>query len=105
VKKGGIVSIVGVYGPIQTLVPIGNVVNKGITIRANQASVKRLLPRLIEHVQNGVLDPKPLLRTAFRWNMCRMATAFSRPSSITASSRCCCRHQRAVKSARSQAKS
>jgi len=61
VKKGGIVSIVGVYGPIQTLVPIGNVVNKGITIRANQASVKRLLPRLIEHVQNGVLDPKALI--------------------------------------------
>ena len=41
VKKGGIVSIVGVYGPIGTHVPIGNVVNKGITIRANQASVKR----------------------------------------------------------------
>ncbi len=41
VKKGGIVSIVGVYGPIDTLIPIGNVVNKGITIRANQASVKR----------------------------------------------------------------
>jgi threonine dehydrogenase-like Zn-dependent dehydrogenase len=61
VKKGGIVSIVGVYGPIDALVPIGNVVNKGITIRANQASVKRLLPRLIEHVQNGVLDPKALI--------------------------------------------
>jgi threonine dehydrogenase-like Zn-dependent dehydrogenase len=61
VKKGGIVSIVGVYGPTGNLVPIGNVVNKGITIRANQASVKRLLPRLIEHVQNGVIDPKPLL--------------------------------------------
>ena len=61
VKKGGIVSIVGVYGPIDTLVPIGNVVNKGLTIRANQASVKRLLPRLIEHVQNGVLDPKALI--------------------------------------------
>jgi threonine dehydrogenase-like Zn-dependent dehydrogenase len=50
-----------VYGPIQALVPIGNVVNKGITIRANQASVKRLLPRLIEHVQNGTLDPKALI--------------------------------------------
>src|ERR671920_315677 len=61
VKKGGIVSIVGVYGPTGTHVPIGNVVNKGITIRANQASVKRLLPRLIEHVQNGVLDPKALI--------------------------------------------
>lgn len=61
VKKGGIVSIVGVYGPTGNLIPIGNVVNKGITIRANQASVKRLLPRLIEHVQNGVLDPKAII--------------------------------------------
>ena len=61
VKKGGIVSIVAVYGPIDALVPIGNVVNKGLTIRANQASVKRLLPRLIEHVQNGTLDPKAMI--------------------------------------------
>jgi threonine dehydrogenase-like Zn-dependent dehydrogenase len=61
VKKGGIVSIVGVYGPTDTLVPIGNVVNKGITIRANQASVKRLLPRLIEHVRSGVIDAKALI--------------------------------------------
>jgi threonine dehydrogenase-like Zn-dependent dehydrogenase len=61
VKKGGIVSIVGVYGPIDTLIPIGNVVNKGLTIRANQASVKRLLPRLIEHVQAGRINPKGLI--------------------------------------------
>jgi threonine dehydrogenase-like Zn-dependent dehydrogenase len=61
VKKGGIVSIVGVYGPTWNLVPIGNVVNKGITIRANQASVKRLLPRLIEHVMAGRLNPKELI--------------------------------------------
>ncbi|MDQ4140999.1 MAG: glutathione-dependent formaldehyde dehydrogenase [Bacteroidota bacterium] len=61
VKKGGIVSIVGVYGPTDNLVPIGNVLNKGLTIRANQASVKRLLPRLIEHVQNGILNPKALI--------------------------------------------
>jgi threonine dehydrogenase-like Zn-dependent dehydrogenase len=61
VKKGGIVSIVGVYGPTDNLVPIGNVLNKGLTIRANQASVKRLLPRLIEHVRAGRLDPKALI--------------------------------------------
>lgn len=61
VKKGGIVSIVGVYGPVDALVPIGNVVNKGITIRANQASVKRLLPRMIEHVKNGILNPKEII--------------------------------------------
>lgn len=61
VKKGGIISIVGVYGPIDVLVPIGNVVNKGLTIRANQASVKRLLPKLIEHVMAGRLNPKGLI--------------------------------------------
>jgi S-(hydroxymethyl)glutathione dehydrogenase/alcohol dehydrogenase len=61
VKKGGIVSIVGVYGPTGNIVPIGNVVNKGITIRANQASVKRLLPKLIEHVREGRLNPKAMI--------------------------------------------
>lgn len=61
VKKGGIVSVVGVYGPTMNLVAIGNVVNKGITIRANQASVKRLLPKLISHVENGFIDPKGII--------------------------------------------
>ncbi|KQS26621.1 zinc-dependent alcohol dehydrogenase [Dyadobacter sp. Leaf189] len=61
VKKGGIVSIVGVYGPTGNLIPIGNVVNKGITIRANQASVKRLLPKLIDHIQSGRVSPKDII--------------------------------------------
>jgi threonine dehydrogenase-like Zn-dependent dehydrogenase len=61
VKKGGVVSIVGVYGPTGNMIPIGNVVNKGITIRANQASVKRLLPRLIEHIKEGRLNPKAMI--------------------------------------------
>ncbi len=64
-KKGGIVSIVGIYGPTLNLVPIGNLVNKGLTIRANQASVKRLLPKLIEHVQSGILNPKELITHHF----------------------------------------
>ncbi|MGV3657706.1 MAG: zinc-dependent alcohol dehydrogenase [Chitinophagaceae bacterium] len=61
VKKGGIVSIVGVYGPTANLVPIGNVVNKGLTIRANQASVKRVLPKLIKHVQDGIIKPSEIV--------------------------------------------
>jgi threonine dehydrogenase-like Zn-dependent dehydrogenase len=61
VKKGGVVSVVGVYGPTDVLVPLGNIVNKGITIRANQASVKRLLPRLIEHVRSGVIKPRDII--------------------------------------------
>jgi len=61
VRKGGVISVVGVYGPVGALVPIGNIVNKGLTLRANQASVKRLLPRLVEHVENGILTPKDLI--------------------------------------------
>jgi len=61
VKKGGIISIVGVYGPTFNMIPIGNVVNKGLTVRANQASVKRLLPKLIGHIQSGIIDPKAII--------------------------------------------
>ncbi|HET6433427.1 zinc-dependent alcohol dehydrogenase [Dyella sp.] len=61
VRKGGNVSIVGVYGPTFNAVPIGNAVNKGLTLRMNQASVKRHLPRLIEHIRNGHLDPKAII--------------------------------------------
>ena len=61
VRKAGNVSIVGVYGPTFNMVPIGNVVNKGLTIRANQASVKRHLPRLIEHIRAGRINPKEII--------------------------------------------
>ena len=61
VKKGGIVSIVGVYGPTGNMIPIGNVVNKGLTIRGNQAAVKRHMPKLIEHVKEGRINPKAII--------------------------------------------
>ena len=61
VRKGGTVSIVGVYGPTFNAVPIGNAINKGLTLRMNQASVKRHLPRLIEHIQAGRVDPKQVI--------------------------------------------
>jgi threonine dehydrogenase-like Zn-dependent dehydrogenase len=65
VRKGGTVSIVGVYGPTFNAVPIGNVVNKGLTIRANQAAVKRHLPRLIEHIQQGRIKPSEVITHRF----------------------------------------
>jgi threonine dehydrogenase-like Zn-dependent dehydrogenase len=65
VRKGGTVSVVGVYGPTFNMVPIGNVVNKGLTIRANQCSVKRHLPRLIEHIQAGRLKPSEIITHRF----------------------------------------
>lgn len=61
VRKGGVVSIVGVYGPTFNLVPIGNAINKGLTLRMNQASVKRHLPRLMDHIAAGRIDPKQVI--------------------------------------------
>lgn len=60
-RKAGTVSIVGVYGPTFNLVPLGNIVNKGLTLRANQANVKRYLPRLLEHIEAGHVDPKAII--------------------------------------------
>jgi threonine dehydrogenase-like Zn-dependent dehydrogenase len=61
VRRGGTVSIVGVYGPTFNAVPIGNALHKGLTLRMNQASVKRHVPRLIEHIQAGRIDPKRII--------------------------------------------
>jgi threonine dehydrogenase-like Zn-dependent dehydrogenase len=65
VRKGGVVSIVGVYGPTFNMVPIGNVLNKGLTLRGNQAVVKRHLPRLIEHIEAGRLKPSEIITHRF----------------------------------------
>jgi threonine dehydrogenase-like Zn-dependent dehydrogenase len=61
VRKGGVVSIVGAYGPVPNLVKIGDAMNKGITMRMNQASVKRNLQRCIEHIQAGHIDPSAVI--------------------------------------------
>jgi len=60
-RKGGNVSIVGVYGPTFNAVPIGNALNKGLTLRMNQANAKRHLPHLIEHVRAGRLKPREII--------------------------------------------
>src|SRR5690606_30410251 len=60
-RKGGNVSIVGVYGPTFNAVPIGNAVNKGITMRMNQASATPHLPRPIEHIRGGHINPKQVI--------------------------------------------
>jgi alcohol dehydrogenase len=61
VRKGGTVAVVGAYGPLFSAVKFGDAMNKGLTIRANQTSVKRHWPRLFEHVRNGVLRPRDIV--------------------------------------------
>ncbi len=61
VRKAGTVSVVGAYGPMLTAVKFGDAMNKGLTIRTNQCSVKRYWPRLFEHVRNGTLRPRDII--------------------------------------------
>jgi threonine dehydrogenase-like Zn-dependent dehydrogenase len=65
VRKGGVLSIIGAYGPTFNFVAIGDVMNKGLTIRTNQASVKRNLPRCIEHIEAGHINPKDVITHRF----------------------------------------
>ena len=56
-RKGGIVSIPGVYGGFIDKVPMGAAFNKGLTLKMGQTHVHKYLPRLLRHIQNGDIDP------------------------------------------------
>jgi alcohol dehydrogenase len=61
VRKAGNISVVGGYGPLFSAVKFGDAMNKGLTIRSNQCSVKRYWPRLFEHVRSGILKPSAIV--------------------------------------------
>ncbi|MEN1974136.1 zinc-dependent alcohol dehydrogenase [Cellulomonas sp. P4] len=61
VRKGGTVSVMGAYGPIFSAVKFGDAMNKGLTLRMNQAPVARQWPRLLEHIRNGYLKPSDVI--------------------------------------------
>jgi threonine dehydrogenase-like Zn-dependent dehydrogenase len=56
-RKGGIVSIPGVYGGFIDKVPMGAAFNKGLTLKMGQTHVHKYLPRLLQHIENGDIDP------------------------------------------------
>jgi threonine dehydrogenase-like Zn-dependent dehydrogenase len=43
------------------MVKIGDAMNKGLTLRMNQASVKRNLARCIHHIEAGHINPKDVI--------------------------------------------
>lgn len=65
VRKGGTVVVIGGYGPPFNLVPLGSLMNKGLTVRGNQCPVKRQLPRLFEHVKAGRIKPGEIITHRF----------------------------------------
>jgi len=60
-RKGGTVSIVGVYGGLLDKFPMGAAMNKALTLRMGQMHAQKYIPRLLEHVAIGDVDPSYLL--------------------------------------------
>ncbi|MDO9353763.1 MAG: zinc-dependent alcohol dehydrogenase [Solirubrobacteraceae bacterium] len=55
VRKGGTLSVLGVYG-LTDKFPMGLIMNKGLTLRSAQQHGQAYLPRLLEHAERGELD-------------------------------------------------
>lgn len=56
-RKGGVLSIPGVYGGWLDKVPFGAIVGKGLMVRTGQTHVHKYLKPLLERVQRREIDP------------------------------------------------
>lgn len=61
VRRGGIVSVPGLYaGPIHGFL-FGDAFDKGLTFKMGQTHVHQFLPQLLEHIENGDLSPEVII--------------------------------------------
>jgi threonine dehydrogenase-like Zn-dependent dehydrogenase len=59
-RKGGTLAVLGVYGVVDKF-PMGVIMNKGLTVRSAQQWGQRYMPRMLENVERGELDPSILI--------------------------------------------
>jgi threonine dehydrogenase-like Zn-dependent dehydrogenase len=57
-RKGGTVSIPGVYAGFLDKVPMGAAFGKGLTLKMGQTHVHKYFKPLMEHIQAGRIDPR-----------------------------------------------
>jgi threonine dehydrogenase-like Zn-dependent dehydrogenase len=60
-RKGGTVSIPGVYGGLIDKVPIGAAFNKGLTLKMGQTHVQRYMNPLLQRIEKGEIDPSYII--------------------------------------------
>jgi threonine dehydrogenase-like Zn-dependent dehydrogenase len=56
-RKGGTVSLAGVYGGLLDKIPMGAAFGKGLTFKMGQTHVHKYLGPLLERIQRGEIDP------------------------------------------------
>ncbi|WP_409290841.1 zinc-dependent alcohol dehydrogenase [Peribacillus sp. SCS-37] len=57
VRKGGTIQVTGVYGGKYNGFPMGDIMNRNVTIKTGQAPVIHYMPYMFELVQTGKIDP------------------------------------------------
>ena len=61
IRKGGTLSIPGVYGGLLDKVPIGAAFGKGITMKMGQTNMHKYMKPLLERIEKGQIDPTYLI--------------------------------------------
>ncbi|TWT94125.1 Glutathione-independent formaldehyde dehydrogenase [Botrimarina colliarenosi] len=56
-RKGGTLSVPGVYGGFADKIPLGAIMNKGLTIKTGQTHVHKYVPKLLDEIRQGRIDP------------------------------------------------
>jgi threonine dehydrogenase-like Zn-dependent dehydrogenase len=56
-RKGGTVSVPGVYAGFDDKIPMGAFMNKALTMKTGQTHMMRFMKPLLDRVQNGDIDP------------------------------------------------
>ena len=56
-RPAGVLSIPGVYGGLVDKLPIGALMNKGLTVRTGQTHVNRWTDDLLRRIEEGQIDP------------------------------------------------
>ncbi len=65
-RKGGTVSIPGVYGGLLDKVNFGAAFNKGLTLKMGQTHVQRYMRPLLERIEKGEVDPTRVISHRLR---------------------------------------
>ena len=61
VRKGGTVSVPGVYGGFVDKIPMGAFMNKGVTMRTGQTHMMRYMKPLLDRIVEGQIDPSVVI--------------------------------------------
>ena len=60
-RKGGTVSVPGVYGGLVDSIPMGQAFGKGLKFAMGQTHVHRYLPKLLDYIERGDIDPSGII--------------------------------------------